>query len=77
MVVGTSVAVIVPLFVNERVTVPVKPPTGVTVILQLPDPPWPTVTGCGEHAVRVKSVTLMVTIAVWTRDPLVPITVTV
>jgi hypothetical protein len=28
-------------------------------------------------AVKVKSTTLTVTIAVWTRDPLVPVTVTV
>ena len=69
---------------NERVTVPVKPPTGVTVMLQLPDPPWLTGTGCGEHAVRVKSVTFTVTIALWDRlravpliDGVVPVTVTV
>lgn len=77
MVVGTRVAVIVPLLVNDRVTVPVKPPTGVTVMLQLPEPPWLTGTGCGEQAVRVKSVTLTVTIALWDSDPLVPVTVTV
>jgi hypothetical protein len=62
MVVGASMAVIVPLFVNESVTVPVKPPTGVTVIVQLPLLPWMTTTGCGVHEVRVKSVTLTVTI---------------
>ena len=84
MVVGTMAAVIVPLCVNERVTVPVKPPTGVTVMLQLPDPPRVTGTGCGEHAVRVKSVTLTVTVVLWDRlravpliDGVVPVTVTV
>lgn len=53
MVVGASVAVMVPLFVNESVTVPVNPPTGVTVIVHVPDAPCWTGTGWGEHAVSV------------------------
>jgi len=64
IVVGDNMAVIVPLLVNESVTVPVKPPTGVTVMVQVPLPPALTITGCGEQEVRMKSVTLTVTIVV-------------
>ena len=61
-------------------TVPLKPPTDVTVTVLLPvldpDAGWTMDTLVGL-AVSVKSCTLTVTIVVWVRDPLVPVTVTV
>jgi len=59
-----------------RVTVPVKPFTGATVIVEMPVDPVLTVTVVGL-AVTVKSLTVKVTVAVWVSDPLVPVTVTV
>ncbi len=59
-----------------RVTVPVKPFTGATVIVEMPVDPVLTVTVVGL-AVTVKSLTVKVTVAVRVSDPLVPVTVTV
>jgi len=60
-------------------TVPLKPPSAVTVIVHVPvlvpDVGWMIVTD--EHAVTVKSWTLTVTIAVCDKAPFVPVTVTV
>ena len=57
-------------------TVPVKPFTGATVIVEVPATPALTVTLVGEAA-TVKSVTVYVTGAEWVSEPLVPVTVTV
>ena len=57
-------------------TVPVKPLTGATVIVELAAAPARTVTLVGL-AVTVKSLTVTVTVAECVRDPLVPVTVTV
>ncbi len=59
-----------------RATVPVKPLTGATVIVEVAAVPAVVVTDVGL-AVTVKSVTLTVTVAVCDREPLVPVTVTV
>jgi hypothetical protein len=59
-----------------RATVPVKPLTGATVMVDVAAVPAVVVTDVGL-AVTVKSVTVTVTVAVWIRDPLVPVTVTV
>src|SRR6266581_1086402 len=59
-----------------RVTVPVKPCTGATVIVELAVAPARALTLVGL-AVTVKSRTVTVTVAEWVRDPLVPTTVTV
>ncbi len=63
------------------VTVPVNPPDGVTVIVDVPWPPAVKVMFVGL-AVNVKSTTtvrnMMVIVAVvWDNGPLVPVTVTV
>lgn len=60
----------------ERDTVPVKPETLVTVIVDVPALPALTVTLVGL-AVTVKSWTVKTIVAVLERDPLVPVTVTV
>jgi len=57
-------------------TVPVNPWTGATVIVELPAVPALAVTVVGA-AVTVKSRIVTVTVAVWVREPLVPVTVTV
>jgi hypothetical protein len=59
-----------------RATVPVNPLTGATVMVEVPEAPTLTLTLVGE-AVTVKFVTVMATLAVWVRLPLVPVTVTV
>ncbi len=57
-------------------TVPVNPWTGATVIVDVPAAFALTVTLVGEEDI-VKSLTVIVTVAVWVSDPLVPVTVTV
>ncbi len=57
-------------------TVPVKPLTGDTVIVEVPAVPEFVETLVGL-AVTVKSVTVTVTVAEWDSEPLVPVTVTV
>jgi hypothetical protein len=59
-----------------RVTVPVNPFVAVTVMVDVPVVPARTVTLVGLAAI-VKSWTVNVTVAVWVRLPLVPVTVTV
>ncbi len=62
---------------SVSVTTPENPLTAVTVIVELAD--WPTSTAAGEVAVIVKSwvaVNVNVAVAVWTREPLVPVIVT-
>ena len=61
---------------DVRVTVPVKPLTGATVMVELAGVPALVVTLLGL-AVTVKSWTVKVTIAEWDSEPLVPVTVTV
>ena len=61
---------------DVRATVPVKPLTGATVIVEVAAVPAGVVTAVGL-AVTVKSVTVYVTVAVWVKLPLVPVTVTV
>ncbi len=57
-------------------TVPVKPFRGATVIVEAAAAPAKAVTLVGLAA-TVKSWMVMVTVAVWDRAPLVPVTVTV
>ena len=57
-------------------TVPVKPFTGATVMVDVAVAPATTVALVGL-AVTVKSFTVTVTVTEWDREPLVPVTVTV
>jgi len=59
-----------------RLTTPANPLTGATVIVEVPAVPTVVVTAVGL-AVIVKSWTMKVTVALWLRLPLVPVTVTV
>ncbi len=59
-----------------RVTVPVKPLTGATVMVDVAAAPASAAIDVGL-AVTVKSVTVKVTVAEWLSNPLVPVTVTV
>ena len=61
--------------VSVKDTVPVKPFTAATVIVEVAEvPAW---TAAGEVAVIVKSVTVKVAVVECTRVPLVPVTVSV
>ena len=60
--------------VSVKLTVPVKPFTAATVIVELAE--VPTVTAAGEVAVIVKSVTVNVAVVLWDKVPLVPVIVT-
>ncbi len=62
--------------VDVSATVPVKPLTGATVIVEVAAVPTVVMTAVGL-AVTVKSVTVTITIAVLDIAPLVPVTVTV
>ncbi len=64
------------LTADVSATVPVNPLTGATVIVEVAAVPALTATVVGL-AVTEKSVTVYVTVAVWDRLPLVPVTVTV
>ena len=57
-------------------TIPVNPPRDVILMAVVLLFPCITLTGLGE-ALIVKSMTLTVTIALWDREPLEPVTVTV
>ena len=59
---------------SVRFTVPAKPFNAATVIVELAM--VPAFTPVGEVPVILKSVTLKVTVTVWDREPLVPVTVT-
>ena len=61
---------------DVRVTVPVNPLTGATVMAELAGEPALVVTLLGL-AVTVKSWTVNVTVVEWDSEPLVPVTVTV
>ena len=61
---------------DVRATVPVNPWSGATVMVDVALAPATTVALVGL-AVTVKSLTVTVTVAVWDRAPLVPVTVTV
>lgn len=63
---------------DVRATVPVKPPRGATVMVDVAAVPAVVVTLVGL-AVTLKSMltTVTVTVAVWDSDPLAPVTVTV
>jgi hypothetical protein len=77
IVVGEGVAVRPGELVAVRVTVPVKPFRGLTVIVAVPEDPasrGPILVGL---ATIEKSTTLTVTIVEWVSVPLVPVTVTV
>jgi len=78
--VGLSVAVTpVGAPETERLTVPVKPLSEVTVIVEVPEPPCTIVRVVGEADMEksggVVTVRLMVVVCV--NDPLVPVTVSV
>jgi len=63
--------------VSVSETIPVKPFTAVTVIVEVCD--WFTLVGPGEVAVIVKSAlagTVTATPAEWEREPLTPVTFT-
>jgi hypothetical protein len=60
---------------SERATVPVNPFTPVMVIVDVEEAP--TVTGAGDVAAIVKSLTVIVTVVEWLSAPLVPIIVRV
>lgn len=71
---GVIVPQVSPAGTNSvRDTVPLNPLTAVTVIIEVAT--WPLSTAAGELAVRVKSVKLNVAVAVWVREPLVPVNV--
>ncbi len=59
-----------------RLTVPVKPFTGASVIVEVTVVPLVLLIVVG-FADAVKSLIVMVTVAEWTSAPLVPVTVTV
>jgi hypothetical protein len=59
-----------------RLTTPTNPLTAVTVIVEVPAVPTVVLTAVGL-AVTVKSCTMKLTVALWDRLPLVPVTVTV
>jgi len=61
---------------DVNATVPVKPLTGATVMVEVAAVPTLTLAVVGLAA-TVKSVTITVTVAVWDIVPLVPVTVTV
>src|SRR5438874_12031564 len=58
-----------------RVTTPAKPFSAVIVIVEVAEEPAGT--AAGDVAAMVKSTKLNVAVAVWTSDPLVPVTVRV
>ena len=61
---------------TAKLTVPLNPPSGVTVIVLEPELPWTIATVVGL-AVSAKSWTKTVTVVWWLSEPLVPVTVTV
>jgi len=61
--------------VSVRATVPVKPLTAVTVIVEVAE--TPALTAAGEVAAIVKSVTVNVAVVEWVSVPLVPVIVRV
>ena len=61
--------------VSVKDTVPVKPFTAVTVIVEVAE--VPTLTAAGDVAVMVKSVTVNVAVVEWVKAPLVPVIVKV
>jgi hypothetical protein len=60
--------------VSVRLTVPVKPLTAATVMVEVAD--TPALTAAGDVADTVKSVTVKVAVAEWDSVPLVPVIVT-
>jgi hypothetical protein len=60
--------------VSVKLTIPAKPFNAVIVIVEVAEEPAGT--EAGELAAIVKSRVLNVAVAVWTREPLVPVTVT-
>lgn len=61
--------------VSVRLTVPVKPLSAVTVMVEVAE--VPTVTVAGDDAVMLKSVTAKVAVVEWVSAPLVPVIVKV
>jgi len=59
--------------VSVSVTTPVNPLTAVIVIVEVAD--WPALAAAGDDAAMVKSLKVKVAVAVWTREPLVPVIV--
>lgn len=60
--------------VSVKLTLPVKPLTAATVIVEVAD--IPTVTAPGEVAAMLKSLTVNEAVAEWDSVPLVPVIVT-
>jgi hypothetical protein len=68
---------LVELVVADRLTVPVKPFRGATLIVELPPTPALTLTLVGlEEMVKSDVWTETETLVEWVTDPLVPVTVT-
>jgi hypothetical protein len=66
---------------QDRLTAPLKPLSGVMVIVEVADPPAETVAGVSAEDVIAKSgvvdaVTVRLISVLWIRDPEVPVTVT-
>lgn len=66
-----------PVTAQAKVTEPVKPPLGVTVMVEVADPPAATVAGLSAGAATAKlgDDTVKLTEVLWTVDPEVPVTV--
>jgi len=60
-----------------RATVPVKPLTGITVIVDVPATPGVVFTMVGLANIWKSTTWTVIVAVVWDRDPLVPVTVTV
>ncbi len=60
---------------SVRLTIPVKPLSAVTVIVETAE--VPTVTAAGDVAAMVKSLTVKVAVVEWDSVPLVPVIVSV
>jgi hypothetical protein len=75
--VGLSVAVNTAGALAVRITFPEKPPSGLIVIELVPEAGQVFTRIETGRAVIVKSCTLTVTVVVWLRLPLIPVTVTV
>ena len=72
---------VIPLVAEKtcKLTVPVKPLRGVTVIVEVPDPPgmMNTVAGFAEIVKSGGPGTMTISVVEWTKEPLVPVTVIV
>ena len=61
--------------VSVSVTIPANPLSALIVIVEVDD--WPALIGAGEDEDMMKSWNRKIAVAVWTREPLVPVMVRV